>query len=74
MTVSLFPLCVRLCGAVLGFCVAGPVGMVTFGLKAGSLAAVGGGLLGVTGGTVLKNKQEPEPGPNIDEKEANTID
>lgn len=48
--------------------------MVTFGLKAGSLAAVGGGLLGVTGGTVLKNKQEPEPGPNIDETETTTID
>lgn len=35
-----------LCGAVLGFCVAGPVGMVTFGLKAGAAAAVGCGLLG----------------------------
>lgn len=59
-----------LCGAVLGFCVAGPVGMVTFGLKAGSLAAVGCGILGATGGTVLKNKQETEPGP-IDEHTEN---
>lgn len=50
-----------LCGAILGFCVAGPVGMVTFGLKAGSLAAVGCGILGATGGSVLKNKQEPTP-------------
>lgn len=50
-----------LCGAILGFCVAGPVGMVTFGLKAGSLAAVGCGILGATGGSVLKNKQEPIP-------------
>lgn len=56
-----------LCGAILGFCVAGPVGMVTFGLKAGSVAAVGCGILGATGGTVLKNKQEPEPEPKIDE-------
>lgn len=53
-----------LCGAILGFCVAGPVGMVTFGLKAGSLAAVGCGILGATGGTVLKNKQEPIPDQN----------
>lgn len=54
-----------LCGAVLGFCVAGPVGMVTFGLKAGSLAAVGCGILGATGGTVLKNKQEPIAPPPL---------
>lgn len=47
-----------LCGAILGFCVAGPVGMVTFGLKAGSLAATGAAILGATGGTVLKNKTE----------------
>lgn len=60
-----------LCGAVLGFCVAGPVGMVTFGLKAGSLAAVGCGILGATGGTVLKNKPEPEVGPR-DEHNENT--
>lgn len=50
-----------LCGAILGFCVAGPVGMVTFGLKAGSLAAVGCGILGATGGAALKNKQELGP-------------
>lgn len=56
-----------LCGAILGFCVAGPVGMVTFGLKAGSLAAVGCGILGATGGSVLKNKQEPSPNDHITE-------
>lgn len=48
-----------LCGAVLGFCIAGPVGLVTFGLKAGSVAAVGCGILGATGGAVMKNKEEP---------------
>lgn len=55
-----------LCGAILGFCVAGPVGMVAFGLKAGSLAAVGCGVLGATGGTVLKNKQELETDATVD--------
>lgn len=54
-----------LCGALLGFCVAGPVGMVTFGLKAGSLAAVGCGILGATGGVALKNK-EPDVPPSTD--------
>lgn len=58
-----------LCGAILGFCVAGPVGMVTFGLKAGSLAAVGCGILGATGGTVLKNKQEPVPDQHDEEND-----
>lgn len=52
-----------LCGALLGFCVAGPVGMVTFGLKAGSLAAVGCGILGATGGVALKNKEPDVPPP-----------
>lgn len=47
-----------LCGAMLGFCIAGPVGMVTFGLKAGSLAAVSCGILGATGGAVIKNKEQ----------------
>lgn len=50
-----------LCGAVLGFCIAGPVGMVAFGLKAGSVAAVGCGILGATGGAAIKNKEEPAP-------------
>lgn len=54
-----------LCGAILGFCVAGPVGMVTFGLKAGSLAAVGCSILGASGGVVLKNKQEPIAPPPL---------
>lgn len=48
-----------LCGAVLGFCIAGPVGLVAFGLKAGSVAAVGCGILGATGGAVMKNQEEP---------------
>ncbi|XP_031640507.1 syntaxin-17 [Contarinia nasturtii] len=61
-----------LCGAILGFCVAGPVGMVAFGLKAGGLAAVGCGVLGATGGTVLKNKQEPELNLNIEPTEHET--
>lgn len=61
-----------LCGAILGFCVAGPVGMVTFGLKAGSLAAVGCGILGATGGSVLKNKQEPSPSENHAETDIET--
>lgn len=61
-----------LCGAILGFCVAGPVGMVTFGLKAGSLAAVGCGILGATGGSVLKNKQEPSPIDNHAETDIET--
>lgn len=33
--------------------------MVAFGLKAGSMAAVGCGVLGATGGAVMKNKEEP---------------
>lgn len=49
-----------LCGAILGFCVAGPVGMVTFGLKAGCLAATGTAILGAAGGTVLKNANKTE--------------
>lgn len=61
-----------LCGAILGFCVAGPVGMVAFGLKAGTAAAVGCGVLGATGGTVLKNKQEPELNLNSEQTENET--
>lgn len=46
-----------LCGAVLGFCIAGPVGLVTMGIKAGSIAAVGCGILGATGAAAIKNKE-----------------
>lgn len=46
-----------LCGAALGFCIAGPVGLVTFGLKAGSIAAVSCGILGASGGVVIKNQE-----------------
>lgn len=62
-----------LCGAILGFCVAGPVGMVTFGLKAGSLAATGAAILGATGGTVLKNKTEPIAPPPLVETASHAI-
>ncbi|KAH8395599.1 hypothetical protein KR222_001869, partial [Zaprionus bogoriensis] len=41
-------------GALLGTCVGGPIGMVA-GIKAGGLAAVGCGILGFTGGSVLKS-------------------
>ncbi|XP_014222932.1 syntaxin-17 [Trichogramma pretiosum] len=42
-------------GALLGTCLGGPVGLAV-GLKLGGLAAIGGGLLGFTGGTLLKKK------------------
>lgn len=61
-----------LCGAILGFCVAGPVGMVTFGLKAGSLAATGAAILGATGGTVLKNKTEAIGPPPIEDQSSSS--
>lgn len=41
-------------GALIGTCVGGPIGMVV-GMKAAGLAAVGCGLLGFTGGSVLKS-------------------
>lgn len=46
-----------LCGALLGTCVGGPIGFLA-GLKVGGLAAVGCGILGFTGGSVIKNKEE----------------
>ncbi|XP_058805230.1 syntaxin-17 isoform X2 [Phymastichus coffea] len=42
-----------LAGALLGTCLGGPVGLIA-GLKLGGLTALGGGLLGFTGGTILK--------------------
>ncbi|XP_036338349.1 syntaxin-17-like [Rhagoletis pomonella] len=47
-------------GALLGTCVGGPIGLVA-GLKAGGLAAVGCGILGFTGGSVLKNNPSANP-------------
>ncbi|XP_011499683.1 PREDICTED: syntaxin-17 [Ceratosolen solmsi marchali] len=44
-----------LAGALLGSCLGGPVGLLV-GLKFGGLTAIGGGLLGFTGGTILKKK------------------
>lgn len=42
-----------LLGAVIGTCVAGPVGFLV-GIKTGGLLALSGGVLGYTGGKVLK--------------------
>lgn len=47
-------------GALIGGCMAGPIGMVA-GLKLGALAGLSGGILGFTGGKLLKYKEiEPE--------------
>lgn len=43
-----------LAGAFLGTCIGGPIGLVV-GLKAGGLAALGGGLVGFAGGKFIKN-------------------
>ncbi|XP_011861910.1 PREDICTED: syntaxin-17 [Vollenhovia emeryi] len=43
-------------GALLGTCIGGPIGLLA-GLKIGGLAAVGCGILGFTGGSLLKKKQ-----------------
>ncbi|XP_012537934.2 syntaxin-17 isoform X2 [Monomorium pharaonis] len=43
-------------GAMLGTCIGGPIGLIA-GLKFGGLAAVGCGILGFTGGSLLKKKQ-----------------
>ncbi|NP_001136347.1 syntaxin 17 [Nasonia vitripennis] len=42
-------------GALLGTCLGGPVGLLA-GFKFGGLTAIGGGLLGFTGGAILKKK------------------
>ncbi|XP_017010473.2 syntaxin-17 [Drosophila takahashii] len=54
-------------GALLGTCVGGPIGLVA-GIKAGGLAAVGCGILGFTGGSVLKANPNVMHG-NIEEEE-----
>lgn len=45
-----------MCGALLGSCIGGPIGLVV-GLKAGGLAAIGGGLVGFAGGKYIKNEE-----------------
>ncbi|XP_039449538.1 syntaxin-17 [Culex pipiens pallens] len=45
-----------MCGALLGSCIGGPIGLVV-GLKAGGLAAIGGGLMGFAGGKYIKNEE-----------------
>lgn len=45
-----------MCGALLGSCIGGPIGLVV-GLKAGGLAAIGGGLAGFAGGRYIKNEE-----------------
>ncbi|KAI8039385.1 syntaxin-17 [Drosophila gunungcola] len=55
-------------GALLGTCVGGPIGLVA-GMKAGGLAAVGCGILGFTGGSVLKANPNVMHG-NIEEEQA----
>lgn len=46
-----------MCGALIGTCLGGPVGLLA-GMKVGGLAAVGCGILGFTGGSAIKNKEE----------------
>lgn len=46
-----------MCGALIGTCLGGPVGLLA-GIKVGGLAAVGCGILGFTGGAAIKNKEE----------------
>ncbi|XP_030375292.1 syntaxin-17 [Scaptodrosophila lebanonensis] len=53
-------------GALLGTCVGGPIGLVA-GIKAGGLAAIGCGVLGFTGGSVLKSNPTVTHG-NIEEQ------
>ncbi|XP_023289694.1 syntaxin-17 [Orussus abietinus] len=45
-------------GALIATCIGGPIGLIA-GLKIGSLAAVGLGILGFTGGTLIKKKLDP---------------
>ncbi|EZA60598.1 hypothetical protein DMN91_000947 [Ooceraea biroi] len=43
-------------GAMIGTCIGGPIGLIA-GMKIGGLAALGCGILGFTGGSLLKKKQ-----------------
>lgn len=52
-------------GAVIGGCIAGPIGLVT-GLKVGGLAFLSGTALGFTGGRILKKKKEDSFTPSTE--------
>ncbi|XP_062541059.1 syntaxin-17 [Armigeres subalbatus] len=52
-------------GALLGSCIGGPVGLIV-GLKAGGLAALGGGLVGFAGGKYIKEEGAEEVVDAID--------
>lgn len=58
-------------GALVGTCMGGPIGLLV-GAKAGGVAAIGCGILGFTGGSVLKSNssmiQEGIPGIYVEEK------
>uniref|UniRef100_A0A182PHQ4 t-SNARE coiled-coil homology domain-containing protein n=1 Tax=Anopheles epiroticus TaxID=199890 RepID=A0A182PHQ4_9DIPT len=62
-----------LAGAFLGSCIGGPIGLVV-GLKAGGLAALGGGLVGFASGKFIKNvdaiPENDEAGSNDSATEA----
>ena len=46
-----------LAGAMMGLCLGGPVGVLA-GVKLGGVAAVGGSILGYTGGSVIKEQKD----------------
>lgn len=56
-------------GALVGTCMGGPIGLLV-GAKAGGVAAIGCGILGFTGGSVLKANEgvtgEGIPGPHVE--------
>ncbi|XP_035728674.1 syntaxin-17-like [Vespa mandarinia] len=60
-----------LAGALIGTCVGGPIGLFA-GLKIGGLTALGCGILGFTGGSILKKKQITEE--NIYRKSSNPFE
>ncbi|XP_058057620.1 syntaxin-17 [Anopheles bellator] len=58
-----------LAGALLGTCIGGPIGLVV-GLKAGGLAAIGGGLVGFASGKMIKNVDDVSANREVEQEEA----